>query len=280
MGLFKRKRPRTVIEPAKTAPPQRGCADLALGNVQGIGIRQEQEDSFAFSGATGATGSMKDGLFAVVADGMGGLEHGRACSEAAVEGLCALYAKLGGTPEPEALRSGVEELNRALHQHFGGRSGTTAAAVFLQNGGVSWISVGDSAVFLRRGAGLYQLNCAQNQRNALYIQALSREPMEPEPARQDPDAPRLRAFLGMPSTPELDYSRRPLPLQLGDVLLLCSDGVSGVLSEQELLQVLSLPPADGCGLLEDMIVNKHNSCQDNYTGILIAYTGGETGHEE
>ena len=104
--------------------------------------------------------------------------------------------------------------------------------------------------------------------------------MEPEPARQDPDAPRLRAFLGMPSTPELDYSRRPLPLQLGDVLLLCSDGVSGVLSEQELLQVLSLPPADGCELLEDMIVNKHNSCQDNYTGILIAYTGGETGHEE
>lgn len=193
---------------------------------------------------------------------------------------CARCTRSLAGREPEALRSRVEELNRALHQHFGGRSGTTAAAVFLQNGGVSWISVGDSAVFLRRGAGLYQLNCAQNQRNALYIQALSREPMEPEPARQDPDAPRLRAFLGMPSTPELDYSRRPLPLQLGDVLLLCSDGVSGVLSEQELLQVLSLPPADGCGLLEDMIVNKHNSCQDNYTGILIAYTGGETGHEE
>lgn len=279
MRLFRSRAPKTVIETLPTAPPRGNDMDLELGNVQGIGTREEQEDSFAFSGAAGAAASTKDGLFAVLADGMGGLAHGRACSEAAVSQLCAMYAELSEPCSAQVLQEGVKEVNRSLFSRFRGESGTTVVAVFLNEDGIHWMSVGDSAVFLRRGDGLYQLNCAQNQRSASYIQALSHEPMDPMPARQDADGARLRGFLGMPHQPELDHSLRPLPLQPGDTFLLCSDGVSGVLSQDELMKATELPPADGCSLLEKLILEKRCECQDNYTGILITYRRGETQHE-
>lgn len=280
MGLFKRKASRTVLDEVKTAPPGQNCFDLQLGNVQGIGTRQTQEDSFAFSGASGASASTKDGVVAVLADGMGGMAHGRACSEAAVAGLCALYAELGGDAPMDTLKAGVDRLNQSIFERFDGKSGTTALAAYLNQDGIRWLSIGDSAIFLRRGDGVYQLNCAHSQRNALYIRALSEEPMNPLPAQQNPDAPRLRSFLGMRVRPEIDISIRPLPLKTGDAILLCSDGISGVLNTQELLRAMSLPPAEGCAQLETMILEKNSGSQDNYTGILIAYTGGAICDEE
>ena len=67
-------------------------------------------------------------------------------------------------------------------------------------------------------------------------------------------------------------SLRPLPLLPGDVILLCSDGISGILSPAELLEAMSLEPDAGCALLETMVREKDLPEQDNYTGILIACT--------
>ena len=55
------------------------------------------------------------------------------------------------------------------------------------------------------------------------------------------------------------------------MLLLCSDGISGVLSPPELKEAMSLEPDAGCALLETMVLEKQILEQDNYTGILIAY---------
>ena len=74
-----------------------------------------------------------------------------------------------------------------------------------------------------------------------------------------------------------DQSLRPWHLQPGDVVLLCSDGISGVLTVPELKEAMSVPPDEGCRLLETMVAEKARPAQDNYTGVLIAYQFKQTG---
>ena len=57
---------------------------------------------------------------------------------------------------------------------------------------------------------------------------------------------------------------------LREPLLLCSDGVSGVLTPPELVEAMALRPEEGCALLEQMVLEKDLPAQDNFTGILIS----------
>lgn len=86
----------------------------------------------------------------------------------------------------------------------------------------------------------------------------------------DPDAPRLTAFVGMARLAAADLSLRPLFLRRGDALLLCSDGLSGILTPAELLEAMGPDPEEGCAMLERMVLEKNVPEQDNYTGVLIA----------
>ena len=76
--------------------------------------------------------------------------------------------------------------------------------------------------------------------------------------------------MGIDRLTEVDGSLRPLPLQSGDVLLLCSDGISGVLTPPELMEAMRLAPDEGCALLETLVLEKQVPEQDNYTGIMIS----------
>ena len=143
-------------------------------------------------------------------------------------------------------------------------------AVHIQGERLHWLSVGDSAIFLARNGGVFQLNREPTCLNRLFLQELEREVIEKERAISDPDAPRLTSFVGIDRLTEVDLSLRPLTLQRGDTLLLCSDGIGGVLTPPELLECMSLDPEEGAGLLERMVLEKHVLGQDNYTGILIA----------
>ena len=62
-----------------------------------------------------------------------------------------------------------------------------------------------------------------------------------------------------------------LHLEPGDGILLCSDGISGVLTPPELLEAMTLEPDEGCALLERMVLEKGIPEQDNYTGVLLRY---------
>ena len=105
---------------------------------------------------------------------------------------------------------------------------------------------------------------------AALVQELEREVIDKERAISDPDAPRLTSFVGIDRLTEVDLNLRPMELQRGDVLLLCSDGISGVLTPPELLECMSLDPEEGVRLLEGMVLEKNVMGQDNFTGILIA----------
>ena len=251
---------------------------LRVGNVQGLGARERQEDSFAICNASDREALERQGLFAVVCDGMGGMADGNDASEAAVEAMVQLFRSLLEEGDvPRQLREGVLAVSDGIFQRFQGRSGTTAVAVRILGQELHWLSVGDSAIFLKRGECVFQLNREHTCLNDLYLQELRREPIQKERAEQDEDARRLTAFVGMDRLSRVDQSLRPWRLKPGDVILLCSDGISGVLTTPELKEAMSLPPDEGCHLLETMGGEKALPAQDNYTGVLIAYQSDKTG---
>lgn len=277
------RRPRKVTEEVPTArmDPPAPTAPILAGNVQGIGAREGQEDSFALMNAADPEAFARQGLFAVVADGMGGLENGKAVSEGAVSGFLQLFQTLDVNGDiPGQLLDGVHAVNDALFQRFGGRSGTTAVAVRIFRGQLHWVSVGDSAIFLMRSGGVFQVNREHTRLNELYLGELGREPSDRARAETDEDARRLSSFLGMPELREVDRNLHPFFLLPGDVLLLCSDGVSGVLTPPELMEAMRLPPDEGCRLLETMVREKALPEQDNFTGIMIAIESIPNGRRE
>lgn len=281
MGMFDRLfgRARRVAEDGATVelPVSRRPA-LQVGNVQGVGARERQEDSFAVCNASDRSALEREGFFAVVCDGMGGMDSGNEASEAAVEAFLQLFHSLLAEGDiPRQLREGTLAVSDGIFQRFRGRSGTTAVAVRIQGGGLHWISVGDSAIFLKRGECVFQLNREQTCLNDLYLRELRQEPIQKERAEGDEDARRLTAFVGIDCLEQVDQSLRPWVLRDGDVILLCSDGISGVLSPAELREAMSLPPDEGCRLLETMVQEKALPGQDNYTGVMIAWKSERTG---
>ena len=235
---------KTARETGAVSPDASGPLSapvFRVGNIQGIGGREHQEDSFAVLNVSDPEKLAERGLLAVVADGMGGMAGGDfAASE-------------------------------QVFRQFGGMSGTTLAAVHIREDGLHWVSVGDSAIFLMRNGGVFQLNREHNYLNQLYVRELEEETIHKERAEQDVDARRLTSFVGIDHLREVDLNLRPWRIRPGDVLLLCSDGISGVLTPPELKEAMCLEPDEGCALLETMIWEKQVLEQDNYTGIMIAY---------
>lgn len=274
MGLFKlfsREKARPP-EPVPE-PPSRKEEPLTLriANVQGQGERERQEDSFALVNPAEGEPQDRQGLLALVADGMGGMEDGKAASQWAAECFLQLFQERESEDIPNWFYRSVHAVSDSVFQRFGGRSGSTLVAVHIREGLLHWLSVGDSGIFLMRNGGVFQLNREHTCLNQLLSQELEREPMDKQRALSDPDAPRLTSFVGINRLAEVDLSLRPMELQRGDVLLLCSDGISGVLTPPELMECMSLEPEEGCALLEQMVLEKGVLGQDNYTGVLIAY---------
>ncbi len=273
MGLFKLfSRGKQEAAPPEPSPvlQEAGPPVLRLANIQGQGDRERQEDSFAIVNAAGGELQQARGLLALVADGMGGMEDGKAASQWTAERFLQLFREREGEDMPGWFYRSVHAVSEDVFRQFGGRSGSTLVAVHIQGERLHWLSVGDSAIYLCRNGGVFQLNREHTCLNRLFLQELEREVIEKERAVSDPDAPRLTSFIGIDRLTEADLSLRPLTLQQGDALLLCSDGISGVLTPPELLECMSPDPEEGARLLERMVLEKQVMGQDNYTGILIS----------
>jgi len=262
MGLFDSLRARLSVGG--------GERDFFAANLQGIGAREAQEDSFALINAADAAKLRQKGLFALVADGMGGMENGKAASElAAGEMVLRFHALCESRGIAEQLYEGACAVSDRIYSEFSGSSGTTLVAAHIFENRLHWLSVGDSAIFILRNGGVFQINREHSFLNKLYSKAIAEESFD-KTAQEHPDRARLSSFIGIDCLGEVDFNLRAMELLPGDVLLLCSDGVSGVLSPLELLEAMSLAPEEGCNLLEAFIAERALPEQDNYTAIIIA----------
>ena len=106
------------------------------------------------------------------------------------------------------------------------------------------------------------------------MEAIREGELDPYTAQRDPDKDAITQFLGMEELDEIDFFRRPLKLEAGDVLLFCSDGVGGVLPAAALADSLSHgQPEDMVRAMERGIKMCNLSYQDNYTALVVQCRG-------
>ena len=244
--------------------------NFSFGNMQHQGRRDYQEDSFGFSDISDPELVAKRGILAIVADGMGGLKNGKSISERAIQKFRKSFVKFSPSGDiPRQMLALVMETNHDIYETDKQKGGTTLLCVYIYRNSMYWVSVGDSAIYLFRKGRIYQLNKEHNRLNDLYLRFMYRE-ITREQLMTEPSLQGLTANIGRRELREVDRNLIELKLQSGDRLLLCTDGVSGRLTEKELLVAMSQRDAQACAdALKRMILKKNAPKQDNFTAEVI-----------
>ena len=168
-----------------------------------------------------------------------------------------LFEKLLGLPNVE-----TDYILFDVLLHFG-----TLVAVLIRDGRCSFISVGDSRIYLYRGGSLILLTRDQNR--ARWIDTQISLGKLPEEARSDKKRNALTAYIGMESFTRADRCSQSFSLGPGDRLALMSDGVFGTLSEKEMTEVMGLPEEQVANTMIKKTLAKRNPYQDNCTVAVV-----------
>jgi len=251
------------------------------GNAQHIGARREQQDSFGFSDPGDKKLLDHAGLLAIVSDGMGGLDNGSQASSAAVRAFLAAYErKQPAEAIPQALHRSLEaafSTVRTLNETAGGHGGATLVAAAAYDSKLYWVSVGDSRLYLMRRGRVIQLSRDHSYREKLFDE-VAVDRLGLSEALSNPEREHLTSYLGMNGTPEVDSNLKPLPLQADDCVLLCTDGVHRVLSDQEFVTAFQGRSAsEACEAMTEMVLARASQQQDNLTVAALRCLGDGEG---
>ena len=265
MAWLKKKRKMSVtIDPSTV-----GRMRYQIGNLQGIGTRARQEDAFTLVNALDEQQYDDYGLMFVVCDGMGGMKDGKVASETAINSFRNFFSEMDRSGKIAIqLKKSVFAASEEVEKILDGDGGSTVVIGIIIHEQLYFASVGDSYLYLKRGGQLYRLNTEHNICHQMYLEKIRDGIFDPKACQEDPEAATLSQFLGMIGLSEVDCSVRPMFLQKGDILLACSDGVGGVLSEQEIMEALD-DPEEACRQIEQCIVEHVKPNQDNYTALVI-----------
>jgi protein phosphatase len=192
--------------------------DLSMDNVFITGKREAGPHTFA------------------VFDGLGGESSGERASY--IGAACMAEAeKNGSIKEPELFISAIHHVIRKEADRIGAHNmGTTVAAVHIEDNIGTVFNVGDSRVYLYRGHDVYQLSRDHSVVQSMIDYGLMKE-ADRNTSRH---AGELTQYLGMTSEEEIEPSAacRQVHLISGDMLILCSDGLTGEIDKDEICEVV------------------------------------------
>jgi len=228
--------------------------------------KQVNEDSAAQAEA-------KLGLLAVVCDGMGGHAGGKEASELAVKTIVEIVTAAPEKTAPrDALRVAIEEANRrvwAMPTNEGGyRPGSTVVAILAHANGAEVAHVGDSRIYLVHSGAITQVT----KDHSMVQEMVDRNIIKAEDAPKHPDANKIMRALGIAKDVEVELRPEPIAYVAGDVFILCSDGLSDLVSAAEILDIAgSRPAAQAAGQLVDL-ANARGG-HDNITAMVVRMKG-------
>lgn len=215
-------------------------------------VRPHNEDRVAFVAPQPGDPMESRGSLMLVADGMGGHAAGEVASEIAVETIRRVYYELAG-PVPHVLGSAFLAANAAISDWANSNPeckgmGTTCTAIAIRDGNAWLAHVGDSRAYLLRDRVMTQLSDDQT----LVAQMVREGKLSPDEARNSPVSNVILQALGATADVTPVVWSEPLKLAADDVLVLCTDGLSGVVSDEMIAQhAASLRPDEACeGLIE------------------------------
>jgi protein phosphatase len=244
-------------------------AFIDYAELSDVGLRRaNNQDSSAVMLAGNEVDFFRRGHLFVVADGMGRHAAGELASKIAVDTVPLEYFKQPQAPPPAALKYALEEGNRRIfargqqNPDFKGMGTTTSTLAILPQGAVVG-HVGDSRVYRLRGGVLEQLSFDHSV--VWEMQAAARATGADLPTNIPKNY--ITRSLGHDGRVNVDIEG-PFPLAAGDTFLLCSDGLSGQVEDEEIGAILScLPPAEASRVLVDMANLRGGP--DNITVIVV-----------
>jgi protein phosphatase len=207
---------------------------------------------------------------AVLADGAGGHAGGGAASRRAVQRVLTQAAKASEPPDATWLRGVVEEANRAVHElaaemHEAGNMGTTMVALLCSEREAMAAHVGDSRLYLVR----HQV-CRQVTSDHSFVWWLMAQgEIGQDEIYSHPRHGVITRCLGVRPTVEVEILEPLIPLKAGDRFLLCSDGLTEVLTDQDIAVVLGDQPAGAAAQALVDLANARDT-RDNVSAIVVA----------
>lgn len=247
------------------------CLEHAALSDTGL-RRPNNQDAMAVVLAGSEEVFRRRGHLFTVADGMGAHAAGELASKLATDTLAHAYGKLLELSPPDALLAAIQEANLRIHHQgqddpdFRGM-GTTSTSLLLLPERALVAHVGDSRAYRLREDRLEQLTF---DHSLLWeMRAVSQLPEEEIPTRIPKNI--ITRSLGPNSTVQPDLEG-PFSIETGDTFLLCSDGLSGPVADEEIGAVLgSMPPSEAVQALVNLANLRGGP--DNITVIVVRVTG-------
>lgn len=229
-------------------------------------IRKQNQDSFKY-------GTLSDNsVWAVVCDGMGGENGGEVASSLAVESISqSITRSYRGDMTANSVRTmllsaisaaNIRVYDKAMSSEALSRMGTTVVAAVVA-GGVAHIAyAGDSRVYHISSSSVEQVT-----KDHTMVQALvERGEITSDQAKNHPQKHVITRALGVEQGIDIDYCE--VQAALGDVLMICTDGLTNFVEESEMVDIVRKSGAEGC---LDALINTANSRggADNITIVAI-----------
>lgn len=238
---------------------------MRLWGISDVGaVRKQNQDAFYISPAEDPV------PFAVVCDGMGGARAGNVASRIAVDSFVQTVREgLSQERDTDALLSdGVDRANELVRYRAEvdpdcAGMGTTLVAAVAEPERVMLVNVGDSRAYLVTTRGIEQVT----RDHSVVEDLVERGKITHEQARLHPQKNLITRALGTEPTVKADLYE--LPREPGSLILLCSDGLSNMATDQELLFELihGGPMEESCERLLNLALSR--GAPDNVTAVLI-----------
>jgi len=242
-------------------------------------IRKNNEDNFFMCGVymradERNAGGLYKGIYEekrqlyAVCDGMGGLDKGEMASLMTVSAMDRLLP-LGCRKLPKGIRTYINEISAALQSPYGvaPSAGCTLSAVYLDGVRATTVNLGDSRVYYKNGT-LPLAQVTEDHSQAVWYQ--NQGVLTPQEAETHPSRNTLRRYVGAPDqegrTPDISKAIR---MKQGDAFLLCSDGLSNMITVSEMDAEISKESgcSDICRTLVSLALKR--GADDNVTALMI-----------
>jgi serine/threonine protein phosphatase PrpC len=224
-------------------------------------------------------------LFAVLADGIGGHRGGEVAADLAVNHIVQAAAKSDGRHIRHTIEDVIVEASDAIAAHSASKDelkgmGSTCALAWIVGDKLHTATVGDSRIYMMRAGRIQQLSTDHT-----WVQeAIEKGILTPERAREHPNVHVIRRYLGSPEPPEPDFrlrwfddegdqgdeSNQGVQLLPDDVLLLCSDGLTDLVWDDEILEIVRSKPTLKEASRSLVELANSRGGHDNTTVILIS----------
>jgi protein phosphatase len=246
---------------------------------------KNNEDRYAVSSFNLSAEDPRPVVFAVVSDGIGGHRAGEVAAELAVNYISQQVAESNGRKPLKIMEEAIHDASQAIASHSASKTeqegmGATCACVWIVENKLFITYVGDSRIYLTRGNHIRRLT-----KDHTWVQeAIEKGIITPEEARDHPNVHVIRRHLGSVELPEVDFrlyleegeddqeasDNQGFELEPGDILLLCSDGLTDLIWDDEILQTLRSKPnlKAAAETLVDM-ANQRGG-HDNVTTVLLS----------